>query len=718
MADPKWDDTEGAAPTWDDTSALDHASRLESVVRGGIQGASAGFSDEIYGAGGSIIEGAKKLSVSDVVKDYITSRDGERERNRVARESNPNTYDASGIAGAVATSLIPVVGGAKAAAAMVKGASYLPKAITASRLALPVAQGAATGFGMSEADLTKGEVGGAAIDTAIGGGVGLAFGAAGNKISDKFAMRAARKAAQRDATAAGTAAVGEITHDIATEGAARATYNTIGGGTEKTATAIAAGARAADAEAVEAAARLLPGSPKVPPWVTTGDKLTQDAASTGLRSPSLGGSLVRREADPLLTSMRQAGEEILDGASTDLTEAQAGDAIRESLKTAFSKRLAPHAAEYEALEPTLRSIKPSAEKWGLTVDRLASDPRVKTNPEARAFLETMKNEFGNVDTLSALKGLRTSLRENSQRLGGTAKHVAGELSDALTATRDRALFDLPDGVQGATAMQRMRAADAGWRKSVEDISEAFGVDPKRIGVETALEDFLEAIPKENLSERLFSSKNVSKLEAFATRFPEQFQQVRQAELARLQARAMIRGEIDPSRLATQIGKMRPEVRRLLFGDKADMAQALLTVRNALPKEVNPSGTDVRGEIRNALSMNPQAQLEGMSVYLGSKGKSPLHMATKAVKSVQAVPAVAGRAFGSQRAQGAATRAATTFLNADQSGRAPESLINRARSSSQPANTAVNRTQSEKVSHFIRMQQDPEYRRANQGNEEP
>jgi len=131
-------------------------SQLESLGGGLLQGASAGFADEA--------EAGIRSMLSD--KTYQQEREGVRARYRAEEEANPKTYLGGEFGGAAATALIPGLG-----------------EVTIPKMA---AQGALYGLGSSEADLTKGDVGGAAKDTAIGGAVGGALGGIGKGVGKLF----------------------------------------------------------------------------------------------------------------------------------------------------------------------------------------------------------------------------------------------------------------------------------------------------------------------------------------------------------------------------------------------------------------------------------------------------------------------------------------------------------------------------------------------------
>lgn len=132
-----------------------------SLLRGGAQGVTLGFADELAGAGGAALD-AVKGSDSDVVSNYIKNRDSYRANDAAAKAANPKTFLGGQIGGALATAAIPGlnIGAAETLGGRALGAAGL---------------GAASALGGSKADLTQGQYGQAAKDTAIGGATGLAL---------------------------------------------------------------------------------------------------------------------------------------------------------------------------------------------------------------------------------------------------------------------------------------------------------------------------------------------------------------------------------------------------------------------------------------------------------------------------------------------------------------------------------------------------------------
>ena len=159
---------------------------LGDTSRGIVQGATFGFGEEaiagIKSAPTAIQSLLEQLNVVPEDQEnlgdvYRKIRDTEREANKLAAERSPIAYNVGDIGTSIATGvltggagLIGKVGMKTAAKELLK--KGIEKGALPGLMALGAAEGAAHGLGRSEADLTKGELGEAAFDTAVGGAVG------------------------------------------------------------------------------------------------------------------------------------------------------------------------------------------------------------------------------------------------------------------------------------------------------------------------------------------------------------------------------------------------------------------------------------------------------------------------------------------------------------------------------------------------------------------
>lgn len=157
-------------------------SKLQSLGQGTVQGATAGFSDELGGAEGAVqekllnaLQGKKTdKSLGDLYKEY---RDFQRQRNDAAQSANPKSNFTGNILGGIGA---VAATGAGPALNTIKGTAAL---------------GGLTGLGTSNADLTdpnSDNLKQAALDTGIGAGaalLGKGVATAGGKLINQGARK-------------------------------------------------------------------------------------------------------------------------------------------------------------------------------------------------------------------------------------------------------------------------------------------------------------------------------------------------------------------------------------------------------------------------------------------------------------------------------------------------------------------------------------------------
>lgn len=176
------------------TLVQDAPTQAQSAARGAASGFTGGFDDEIIGgldAAGRIVGiknlgsakhlnelslAAPTLDKNEIMNAYRSGRDSVRADERQDMESNPGTTIAANIGGAL-VSPIGEIGPEFAAA---KDATKLQKlgAAVKTGIAKGAIQGGIYGAGGSNADLTQGEVGQFAKDTALGSTIGGVIGGA------------------------------------------------------------------------------------------------------------------------------------------------------------------------------------------------------------------------------------------------------------------------------------------------------------------------------------------------------------------------------------------------------------------------------------------------------------------------------------------------------------------------------------------------------------
>lgn len=173
-----------------DVDPMEATSDAGVIARGGQQGASLGFADEDAGvrraANRVLYDGAP---ISDAVREYVMGREAERNADDRAKAKNGAAF----MGGEIAGSLLVPVPGAGALATGTRAARFAQSAKIGAGI------GAASGLGRSGSDLTEGDIGGAVVDTTLGGVAGAAGGVVGEGViqgAQKYAMPLVQKAAQ------------------------------------------------------------------------------------------------------------------------------------------------------------------------------------------------------------------------------------------------------------------------------------------------------------------------------------------------------------------------------------------------------------------------------------------------------------------------------------------------------------------------------------------
>lgn len=192
--------------------------------RGGLQGATAGFSDELIGIEQTLIDRAiddplgaaqeiAQMGSSPFVtlakgiwqraqdpkfrEEYKAARDAERAANKAAEEAHPAAYLSGEIGGSVASSALPI-GAAANVGRVAQGAQKLSTlAKVGRRIATGAPVGALIGAGYSEGE-TPAEI---LADTASGAAVGAIGGVVGETVIAPVAKTVAKKLKTAFATA-------------------------------------------------------------------------------------------------------------------------------------------------------------------------------------------------------------------------------------------------------------------------------------------------------------------------------------------------------------------------------------------------------------------------------------------------------------------------------------------------------------------------------------
>lgn len=554
---------------------------IGAVLRKGAEGFYGGGYDELAGALETVPNMVKEgKGVGD---SYRQGRDYYRDVLDETEKEYPTTSKIAEFIGALAGPG-KYIKGAKSAAAI----------------------GGLMGLAGSRADLTKGDVLPAAVDTAEGAALGgVGYGVA------KGAEGLLKKGIERVAPV-------------------------MRGGAERV---IGKAEKRPDADAlIEAIKKVSPDAEKIPPYLLTAPSSQQQKIAGHLmKSPTIGGQSVREEMKPIFKGLDAFADDV-SGAASPNSLYDSGKLVKSGLQKRFSEMIAPAEQAYEALES--KFAKTPLNYLGLKrgINLLKKDYKNDFTGAAQKLISQIENTVlpqiddagnpvGGLTSVADLKDFRTKM---GKFLGGnpsdTEREIVNRMYGVLTRERDRSILagsvqsgsKIGRSVKAKGLLNEIKSADKTYKDAIQNTSEALGLNSSRRNSQSVLiRDYLEKTPNEQLVKDLFTKNDVAKLKSLQKNFPTEFDELRRQSLSEIVNKATHNGILSPQKLSTALSKLPKESKELMLGSLKDRAEAVEMVLGAIPN-LNPSDTATKLEIAKLFNVfSPGEALGGWLRNAGS-----------------------------------------------------------------------------------------------------
>lgn len=546
----------------------------ESALQGAGQAISMGYLPELQAAASKPLEKLYELVTGTQVEDDSDFSDrlaDFRARDLEVSNQKPGSYLAGNVAGSVAIPL-PFLSGIKGAgplksiaragaAGAVTGAAYNPNADK---------QGSDTSLNMGE------RLGNAAIGGMLGGG------AQGLLSAGQGLMKAVPKAV-------------EVLQD------ANATPKM----------------RENAAEVIKAAKAL---QIKPTPGMIQDSTILRGLESSLEQSPSVAGHLVRRQTNAAREGLSKGAGSLLDDASS-LSSFETGERLKRDLTKKFGDRLKPAELAFDDLRSYTKDIELQP-KPGKTIARnILNIPEVKALPKSTAASAAREyaDAIQNAKTTQDVTLIRQAVGARLQTADATDRMVLGKIYDKLTKFEENSIKrgaiesarTKPEGTKIAKEMiGQMRDAKKTYAGVAQDIKELGSVSSMAgtKNPQTFLRS-LESMKSEQLVKKLSNMEDVRMLSTLKTKYPEQFEVIRQKKIGDILEKSTGKNGIDIGKFLRATKSLSNEAKLLLFGSKdaVDKYNAIRTVFEAAPERMGPSGTPQGLQFQSLLSPVFQGQ---------------------------------------------------------------------------------------------------------------
>lgn len=370
-----------------------------------------------------------------------------------------------------------------------------------------------------------------------------------------------------------------------------------------------------------------------------------------------GNTFVQRAEDALLTGgdtytsiKRQmvydqgykAAEQTLDraiGTGENLSKAQVGEMLGDSLKAQIKTENEPISAMYNALKQRAEIIpieEAAAKSIAADLQKIPEFRVTPNSPQGQLGRRILK-DLENVQTIDDLKVLKSSIHDSLPITASPGeRRMAAILADKLRQVEEDSIerYALKAAItpeeQAAARMlpAARKEANAAYKPFIEKVQTlAKQLGKSRVhGAQDAI-NFIDNLDYEQLASRLFNKNKSQFIGFFAKEFPEQMQMLRGYQKGVMRDAAIRNGEFSPKAFFTAYNKLEPEIQNSLF-TKAEQSviRDMDTYINSFPKRYNPSGTAAQVNLRN--TFNPlKAPLNnaidmGMEQFIKRMGASP------------------------------------------------------------------------------------------------
>jgi len=349
-------------------------------------------------------------------------------------------------------------------------------------------------------------------------------------------------------------------------------------------------------EIQEAAERL--GAP-APEGMLSDSNFVQKLDSSLTKNPSVIG--IKR--DQLYRQGFNAVENAVDGAlatSTNMTENEAGHVIQDGLTSELRKEYEPIQEMYNSIKERTQTIpirpgtRTRAANSIMEIEGIADSPSSPQYQLAKSVSEELKN----LEDVDAIKRYKKILSERAygqpqlKRVTGIIQDKLSQLEESSIISHGKNLLDSDESARLINAIGEAKATYKTFREKLNDIGELTG-KRKVYGPEDLL-THIENMTPEKLTNKLFDKKNADSLKFFQENFPEQMKILTDLQKNKIrQAPGVFKdGRILPNGVIRQVDKLSPEAKKIIFseGDLQKLTDAK-TWMQAVPKDINPSGTD-------------------------------------------------------------------------------------------------------------------------------
>lgn len=293
------------------------------------------------------------------------------------------------------------------------------------------------------------------------------------------------------------------------------------------------------------------------------------------------------------------------GADLKMSQAQVGDQLKEGLQNKLDEQYAPIKKLYDTIKESTPFIDVSDKaKQVITANIKALEDYKFTNSQVRKLGNELIENFPAIKTVDDIKRFTTQLNDSLPATASRGdRYAVGQITEKLKSLEEASVVRAAEKMAAETndpnvkntvleLLGQRKEANAAYSKFVDDwgtVAKALGKKSFRGAADFS--DFLEGLAPEAVTKKLFTKGNSEFVDFLSKKAPEEMQLLRQYQKNAIRDAAMSDGRIQINKALGKIDDLEPEIQKALFHpEELKKIDAVRTYMEAIPKNVNPSGT--------------------------------------------------------------------------------------------------------------------------------
>lgn len=376
-----------------------------------------------------------------------------------------------------------------------------------------------------------------------------------------------------------------------------------------------------DVAGIQEASDLLGITPT--PGMLSENKSFQNLESTLAKSDMLAGQDVKQATLNVQNGLKGATEDVLS-RGVGVSAVDEGEAIKQSIFEHYNSRLASYKSFQDEFENQFAQVAVSDH-----MRKLAKSRFLKTADNAFDDTNIQKavDAFDKIDSITKAKQAKRYFWNESQKAKRAGDNLAQNVFMDAYDTSQRMIENaavgavngvrnkkkLVDGIRNANKIYSNLSTD------MKDVAKFLG---KNISRPSDMVDFIEnGLDAKQITEKLSKLKNNDLLDTLQAKLPDVYESAMSYKAAKiLKASEDNNGVLSPKKFLAQVKKLEDDEVRRLFGDKVSKIDAIKKVQDALPTDINPSGTAQALETMGIFSLGNQGKALALRSLYSDKGQ--------------------------------------------------------------------------------------------------